>query len=48
MTYWEYDEAIRRFQQLLVRLGVEAALQEAGVKSGDTVRIGENELEWVI
>jgi GTP-binding protein len=48
MTYWEYDEAIRRFQQLLVRLGVEAALQEAGIKSGDTVRIGENELEWVI
>lgn len=48
MTYWEYDEAIRRFQKFLVRLGVEAALQEAGIKSGDTVRIGENELEWVI
>lgn len=48
MTYWEYDEAISRFQKLLVRLGVEAALQEAGINSGDTVRIGENELEWVI
>ncbi len=48
MTYWEYDEAIHRFQKFLARLGVEAALQEAGVKSGDTVRIGENELEWVI
>jgi len=48
MTYWEYDEAIRRLQRLLVRLGVEAALQEAGIKSGDTVRIGEYELEWVI
>ena len=48
MTYWEYDEAISRFQKLLVRLGVESALQEAGIKSGDTVRIGENELEWVI
>ncbi|MCK5633645.1 MAG: GTPase ObgE [Anaerolineales bacterium] len=48
MTYWEYDEAISRFQQFLVRVGVEAALQKAGIASGDTVRIGENELEWVI
>jgi GTP-binding protein len=47
MTYWEYDEAVRRFQGLLEHLGVEAALLEAGVESGDTVRIGEYELEWV-
>lgn len=47
MTYWEYDEAIRRFQSTLERLGIHDALREAGVKSGDTVRIGEYELEWV-
>jgi GTP-binding protein len=47
MTYWQYDEAIRRFQRLLGKLGVEDALREAGVKTGDTVRIGENELEWL-
>ena len=48
MTYWEYDEAVRRFQGLLEHLGVEQALREAGVESGDTVRIGEYELEWVL
>ena len=48
MTYWEYDEAVRRFQTLLEHLGVEAALREAGVETGDTVRIGEYELEWVL
>jgi GTP-binding protein len=45
-TYWEYDEAVRRFQRLLSRLGVEQALKDAGAKEGDTVRIGEAELEW--
>lgn len=46
MTYWEYDEAVRRFQRLLERLGVEEALRQAGAQPGDTVRIGEYELEW--
>jgi GTP-binding protein len=46
MTYWEYDEAVRRFQKVLERLGVEQALKEAGTRNGDTVRIGEYELEW--
>jgi GTP-binding protein len=47
MTYWEYDEAVRRFQGLLSRLGIEDALREAGARSGDTVHIGEYELEWL-
>lgn len=47
MTYWEYDEAVRRFQRLLEHMGVEEALRQAGAKSGDTVRIGEYELEWL-
>ncbi|MEW6568756.1 MAG: GTPase ObgE [Chloroflexota bacterium] len=46
MTYWEHDEAVRHFQRLLMRLGVEDALRRAGARSGDTVRIGEYELEW--
>jgi GTP-binding protein len=46
MTYWEYDEAVRRFQKTLARLGVETALKEAGAQTGDSVRIGEYELEW--
>jgi GTP-binding protein len=47
MTYWEYDEAVRRFQRLLEQMGVEDALRQAGAKSGDNVRIGEYELEWL-
>lgn len=46
MTYWEYEEAVRRFQRILTRLGVTASLREAGVRHGDTVRIGDHELEW--
>lgn len=46
MTYWEHDQSVRRFQRMLQRLGVDVALRKAGVKHGDTVRIGEFELEW--
>lgn len=46
MTYWEYPEAVRRFQRLLEKIGVEAALRERGVQEDDTVRIGDFELEW--
>ena len=46
MTYWEYDEAVRRFQKILEHLGVEDTLKSAGARDGDTVRIGEYELEW--
>lgn len=46
MTYWEYDESIRRFQRILQTLGIEDALRKAGVQEGDTVCIGEYELEW--
>ena len=46
MTYWEYDESIRRFQRILKTLGIEDALRKAGVQEGDTVMIGEYELEW--
>ncbi len=46
MTYWEYDEAVRRFQRILERLGVDGVLRQAGAKQGDVVRIGEYELEW--
>lgn len=45
-TYWEHDEAVRRFQRLMETLKVDQALREAGVKQGDTVFIGEYELEW--
>ncbi len=46
MTVWNLDEAVRRFQRTLERMGVAAALEEAGVQPGDTVCIGEAELVW--
>lgn len=46
MTYWDYEEAVLRFQKILEVLGITDALKEAGVQVGDTVFIGEYELEW--
>jgi GTP-binding protein len=46
MTNWEYDEAVMRFQRILEAMGISAALEKAGVEIGDTVRIGDIELEW--
>jgi GTP-binding protein len=46
MTYWEYDQSVRRFQRILQSLGIDAQLRSLGVEEGDTVLIGEFELEW--
>jgi len=46
MTDFENEESAERFQRELARLGVERALVRAGVRPGDTVRIGGHELEW--
>ncbi len=46
MTYWDYEESLMRFQKILETLGITAALEEAGVQVGDTVIIGDFELEW--
>jgi GTP-binding protein len=46
MTYWQHDGSVRRFQKIMETLGVEEALRQAGVQEGDTVSIGEFELEW--
>ncbi len=46
MTDWRYEEAIHRLHRRLEAMGVTKALEEAGVKPGDTVYIGEMELEW--
>ena len=46
MTYWEHDGSIRRFQKLMIHLGVDKALRNAGIQEGETVYIGDFELEW--
>jgi GTPase len=42
----ESDTGFGRFQSQLDRLGVSAALEEAGVQPGDTVRIADVEFEY--
>jgi GTP-binding protein len=46
MTYWEYDQSVRRFQRILHSLGIDEELRSLGVQEGDAVLIGEFELEW--
>jgi GTP-binding protein len=45
-TNWRYDESVRRLHRALERMGVTKAMEEAGVQKGDTVFIGDTELEW--
>jgi GTP-binding protein len=45
-TQTKWDEALLRLHRYLEHEGVLSALREAGVKEGDTVRIGEFEFEW--
>ncbi|HET9050703.1 MAG TPA: GTPase ObgE [Candidatus Dormibacteraeota bacterium] len=47
MTDMDSAEAVLALQRRLRRLGVDAALAGAGVRAGDTVRIGATEFEWV-
>jgi GTPase len=45
-TNFDVEESAERFQRDLDRLGIDGALRRAGVKPGDTVRIGRVEFEW--
>lgn len=47
MTYWEYDQSVRRFQRILETVGIDEALRERGIREGDTVYIADHELEWM-
>ncbi|NIP41566.1 MAG: Obg family GTPase CgtA, partial [Aliifodinibius sp.] len=46
MTYWEYAQSRRRFQKILETIGIDTALRDAGVTNGDSIYIGDFELEW--
>lgn len=46
MTNWDSDESLERLWRIMVARGIAAALAEAGVSLGDTVLIGDYELEW--
>jgi GTP-binding protein len=46
MTYFEFDATLVHFQRILEKMGITEALSSAGLQPGDTVYIGEQELEW--
>ncbi len=46
ITRWDLHEAVSRFQKALEHMGISQALEDAGVRNGDTVYIGDTELEW--
>lgn len=46
MTPWDQSGSVRRFQKLMERLGVDDALLKAGAQAGDSIFIGEFELEY--
>ncbi|HFQ95440.1 MAG TPA: DUF1967 domain-containing protein, partial [Anaerolineae bacterium] len=46
MTNWDYYEAALRFHRIMEAMGVAQALEEASIQDGDTVIIGNVELEW--
>jgi GTP-binding protein len=45
-TNFDNEESAERFQEDLVKLGIDDALRRRGVTPGETVRIGSSELEW--
>ena len=47
MTEWSIEENVDRFQRILLATGVWEALEEAGIQPGDTVYIGDAELQWL-
>ena len=41
------ETSMRRFQQMLIRFGIIAALREMGAREGDTICLGEWEFDFV-
>ncbi|MCL2485408.1 MAG: GTPase ObgE [Endomicrobia bacterium] len=46
MTHFKEDDALRRYQNILKKMGLETELENKGAKPGDTVRIGNFEFTF--
>lgn len=47
MTNFDQYDAVKRFQTILRRSGVDDALRAAGAKDGDVIRVGDMEFDFV-
>ena len=46
MTDWQNYEAVDRFDRIMAARGITRYMDDLGVEPGNTVLIGEVELEW--
>ncbi len=46
MTDLDNEDTVARLQRIFIKMGLEDALREAGIKPGDLVRIGKDEFEY--
>ena len=46
MTNFDQTEALLRLHRIFKKMGITGALEHAGIREGDPVRIGDVELEW--
>ena len=47
MTNFEQYDAVKRFQRILKRAGIDTALRNHGAKNGDVIRVGDVEFDFV-
>ncbi|MBL8022972.1 MAG: GTPase ObgE [Elusimicrobia bacterium] len=46
MTHFDQDEAVSRFQNILIKMGVEESLVREGAKTGDIVSVSDHDLTF--
>ncbi|MEN6461041.1 MAG: Obg family GTPase CgtA, partial [Syntrophomonas sp.] len=46
MTNFDHEDGLQRFQRTIVKMGLEEALKEKGIKPGNTVRIKDLEFDY--
>lgn len=46
MTNWNHDDSLRRLQNILTKIGLDAALLKAGARDGDLVQIADKEFDY--
>jgi GTP-binding protein len=46
-TNWDSTEGVERLRDIMRKVGVAKELRKLGAKPGDTVRINDNQLEWL-
>ena len=46
MTNWDHEDSLRRLQNILTKIGLDAALRKAGAQDGDLVQIADKEFDY--